>query len=204
MRLAASLSLGAHVRCTSPPHSVPSPGAMLCSVASNAGYLNDVACAYINFRLRRCRRHVKPKPCFDHGGGARVPDPYSAAARACQILNFSVKANRQGWFRVGICWGNPPPHISCLPHCNPYRIWEDFSLGGARTLFGRAHDCISLLVYFLLLLCDDLRWWIILVSLDIYGMEQCVPLCTSQLRRGRFSKTCPNSLGSIVATCFPA
>ena len=44
VRLAASMNPDAHARCTSPPHSVPSPGAMLCSMASNPGYLNDAAC----------------------------------------------------------------------------------------------------------------------------------------------------------------
>ena len=45
VRLAASMTPDVHVRCTSPPDSVPSPRAMLCSMASNPGYLNDDACA---------------------------------------------------------------------------------------------------------------------------------------------------------------
>ena len=35
----------AHVCCTSPPRSVPSPGTMLSSMAYNPGYLKDAACA---------------------------------------------------------------------------------------------------------------------------------------------------------------
>ena len=41
MRLAAAMSPDARVRCTSPPPSVPSPGATLCSVAYSPRYLND-------------------------------------------------------------------------------------------------------------------------------------------------------------------
>ena len=48
--------------------------------------------------------------------------------------------------------------LNCLPHCSPYRIQEDFSMGGACALFGSADDCDSLLVYFLLPLGVDLIW----------------------------------------------
>ena len=54
VRLAASMYPDAHVRCTSPPHSVPSPGAMLRSMAFNPGYLNDAACA-VRGRPLNCR-----------------------------------------------------------------------------------------------------------------------------------------------------
>ena len=59
VRLAASMNPDAHVRCTSPPHSVPSPGAMLSSMAQNLGYLNDAA-------FPVCGRHPRrtsPRTC---------------------------------------------------------------------------------------------------------------------------------------------
>ena len=43
VRLATPMSSDAHVRCKSPPHSVPSPGAMLSSIPQTPGYLNDAA-----------------------------------------------------------------------------------------------------------------------------------------------------------------
>ena len=42
---AASMSPWCACAARHPPHSVPSPGAMLCSVAYNPGYLNAAACA---------------------------------------------------------------------------------------------------------------------------------------------------------------
>ena len=45
MCLAASMNADAHVHCTSPPHSVPSPGAMLSSIPQHPRYWNGAAYA---------------------------------------------------------------------------------------------------------------------------------------------------------------
>ena len=65
--LAASMNPDAHVRCMSPPHSVPSPGAMLCSMASNPGYLNDAACTVHGWHPRghaTLSTGLGPKPSY--------------------------------------------------------------------------------------------------------------------------------------------
>ena len=59
--LAASMNPDAHVCCTSPPHSVPSPGATLCSMAGNPGYFNGAAGAV---RTVRGRHPLCSVQCF--------------------------------------------------------------------------------------------------------------------------------------------
>mmetsp|Transcript_3279 Transcript_3279/g.6253 ORF Transcript_3279/g.6253 Transcript_3279/m.6253 type:complete len:138 (+) Transcript_3279:459-872(+) len=92
VRLAASMNPDAHVRCTSPPHSVPSPGAMLSSMAQNPGYLNDAACA-VRGRHPQCtagqamaKQHLNDLKRTNSGasrsvgaGGARPMQPIRAA-----------------------------------------------------------------------------------------------------------------------------
>ena len=84
--LTASMNPDAHVCCTSPPHSVPSPGAMLSSMAQNPGYLNDAACAVCAV----CGRHPLGSGAGELLSDKHVQPHHAAACRSTRFLKLHM------------------------------------------------------------------------------------------------------------------
>ena len=135
-RSAASMTPDAHVRRTSPPHSVPSPGAVLCSMAYNPGYLNDAACAVRAVRGRH--PHEQPLRSASHDTDSRRCTQ-GRAPRVCHRQNQHQHRHPQvllvprcGWRVSSVCCG-------CIR--KPFRCFTGALFFDTRASVGQRSRC---------------------------------------------------------------
>ena len=119
-----------HMCAASPPHSVPSPGAMLCSMACNPGYLKDAACVVrgrhphwtevqVHIRMRQGVRRVTVWQSTSQGVGAAPPLSTLTPAHSLSRIPTADDPTANSGMLLGSIYTQVTQCVLCMLYMRP-------------------------------------------------------------------------------------